>query len=176
MCGRSWSRCSGSGVLIDNVLDLTQSDTGSLLLAEDRVDLHAMCTEAAEEKRRLGEHKGIEFAVEVDQSVGTITGDRRRLRQALGNILDNAFAYTRRAGACFSTRRVRLGGEHHRLRQRRRDRPSDQTRVFDRFHRSMVAGRGGTKRSASASRSPSSSSRRIAARSSFSPKWASAPP
>nr|MDP9415438.1 PAS-domain containing protein [Pseudomonadota bacterium] len=42
----SVNRLSG---LIDNVLDLTQSDTGSLLLAEERVDLHALCIEAAED-------------------------------------------------------------------------------------------------------------------------------
>jgi len=35
------------GALIDNVLDLTQSDTGSLLLAEDEVDLASLCAEAA---------------------------------------------------------------------------------------------------------------------------------
>src|SRR6185295_19929889 len=35
------------GALIDNVLDLTQSETGSLLLAEDEVDLAALCADVA---------------------------------------------------------------------------------------------------------------------------------
>jgi signal transduction histidine kinase len=129
------------GVLIDNVLDLTQSDTGSLLLAEDRIDLEAMCAEAGEEKRGLAATKSIEFAVEVDPSVGSITGDRRRLRQALGNILDNAFAYTPAGGRVL----LHAVGSEAEASITVSDSgagiaPADQTRVFDRFHRMMVAG------------------------------------
>jgi len=131
------------GVLINNVLDLTQSDTGSLLLAEDRVDLQAMCTEAAEEKKGLGEPKGIEFAIEVNASVGTITGDRRRLRQALDNVLDNAFAYTSAGGRVL----LHAVGTDREASITVSDSgtgiaPADQTRVFDRFHRALAAGAG----------------------------------
>jgi signal transduction histidine kinase len=102
-----------------------------------------MCIEAAEENRRLGDDKGIEFAVEVDKSVGTVTGDRRRLRQALDNILDNAFAYTLAGGRVL----LHAAGSGSEASITVSDSgagiaPSDQTRVFDRFHRSMVAGAG----------------------------------
>src|SRR6185295_6846055 len=45
------------GALIDNVLDLTQSDTGGLLLAEEDVDLADLCGELAEEMKGLAERK-----------------------------------------------------------------------------------------------------------------------
>lgn len=133
------------GILIDNVLDLTQSDTGSLLLAEDRIDLQAMCSEAAEERRQLASEKGLEFAVELDASAGSITGDRRRLRQALDNILENAMSYTPAGGRVL----LHAVGSDAEARITVSDSgagipAADQTRVFDRFHRTMVAGAGRT--------------------------------
>jgi signal transduction histidine kinase len=159
--------------LIDNVLDLTQSDSGSLLLAEEEVDLAAMCRRRAEASRaRWRRRKGIDFASRSSRRSGIVTGDRRRLGQALDNILKNALRlHAAKAGASCSTRRRRA---------RRRGSPSpttapasppaDQARVFDRFHRTHAARGGGARarRSASACRSPSSSSKRMAARSSSS--------
>ncbi len=130
-------------VLIDNVLDLTQSDTGSLLLAEDEVDLEEMCREAAEQARAAGEEKRIEFAVELDPSLGSITGDRRRLSQALGNILENAFSYTQPEGRVLlhgigdgETAEITVSDNGAGIA------PADQARVFDRFYRAMVSGEG----------------------------------
>jgi signal transduction histidine kinase/PAS domain-containing protein len=130
-------------LLIDNVLDLTQSDTGSLLLAEERVDLQALCLEAAEEARPLADRKSIAFALEVDATVGEIIGDRRRLRQALGNILANAFGYTAEGGrvllhAVGSAEAAEITVSDNGIGIA----PADQARVFDRFHRLMADGEG----------------------------------
>ncbi len=124
------------GVLIDNVLDLTQSDTGSLLLAEEDVAIADLCTEAAHEFRPRAERKTIDFVLEVEATVGTVTGDRRRLGQAIGNILANAFVYTEAGG------RVLLKADGDELAARivvsdngRGIAPADQPHVFDRFTR-----------------------------------------
>jgi signal transduction histidine kinase len=124
------------GALIDNVLDLTQSDSGSLLLAEEEVDLSALCREAADEQRPRAERKAIDFALEVDPSVGAIVGDRRRLAQALANVLANAFLYTDEGGRVL----LHADGEDGEARivvsdNGRGIAPADQARVFDRFHR-----------------------------------------
>ncbi|HYJ30660.1 MAG TPA: PAS-domain containing protein [Allosphingosinicella sp.] len=124
------------GALIDNVLDLTQSDSGSLLLAEEEVDLAQLCREAAEEVRPRAERKGIDFAVEIDASVGAITGDRGRLAQALGNVLANAFHYTDEGGRVL----LHADGESDEARivvsdNGRGIAPADLALVFDRFHR-----------------------------------------
>ncbi len=124
------------GALIDNVLDLTQSDMGSLLLAEDEVDLAALCEEAAVAARELAGKKKIDLALEVDPSVGLVTGDTRRLSQAIGNVIGNALLYTDEGG------RVLIHAEGGRSQARiiisdngRGIAPADQTKVFDRFHR-----------------------------------------
>ena len=126
------------GALIDNVLDLTQSDMGSLLLAEDEVDLAALCAEAEAGVRDLADRKGIALAVEVDPSVGVVIGDTRRLSQAVANVLNNGLLYTERGG------RVLLHAEGSRREARitvsdngRGIAPADQTKVFDRFHRTV---------------------------------------
>ena len=126
------------GALIDNVLDLTQSDSGSLLLAEDSADLQALALEAANELHGLAGERGIEFVVEVEPSVGTVTGDRRRLGQAVGNILKNAIDFTGSGG------RVLLhatGNEEEAVITISDNGPGiahvDQTRVFDRFQRAQ---------------------------------------
>src|SRR5688572_7426265 len=86
------------GVLIDNVLDLTQSDSGSLLLAEEKVELAALCRSVAEGSKGAAERKGIEFVADIEDKAGRIVGDRRRLGQAIEHVLGNAFAYTGEGG------------------------------------------------------------------------------
>lgn len=127
-------------VLIDNVLDLTQSDSGSLLLAEDEVDLTALCRAVAEEAEQVATRKQIRLAVDLKRTVGGITGDRRRLGQAIGNLLRNSLSYTDPGG------RVLLHAEGDAREARivvsdngRGIAPADQARVFDRFHRTVAA-------------------------------------
>jgi signal transduction histidine kinase len=125
--------------LIDNVLDLTQSDTGSLLLAEDDVDIRTLCEEAAEDIRDSAAARSVHLAVETDGSLGSLVGDRRRLRQSLENILRNALLHSRAGGRILlhgagmdgvaeivvSDNGVGIA-------------PADQPHMFDRFYRSMA--------------------------------------
>lgn len=128
-------------MLIDNVLDLTQSDIGGLLLAEDEVDLRALCLEAVENYLGLAAKKGIGLAAELDPSLGTMIADRRRLRQAIDNLLKNALAYTDEGGRVV----VRGFGSETAAEITIADNgqgidPADQSRVFDRFHRTVARG------------------------------------
>ncbi|MFL6844752.1 MAG: ATP-binding protein [Allosphingosinicella sp.] len=125
------------GALIDDVLDLTQSDSGSLLLAEDKVELRKLCGEAADAFREQAQRKGIDFAVEIETGAGRVAGDRQRLRQSLDNVLKNAFAYTDSGGRVL----LHVSGNRKEARITVSDNgrgidPVDQARVFDRFNRS----------------------------------------
>jgi PAS domain S-box-containing protein len=129
------------GTLIDDVLDLTQSDSGSLLLAEDKVDLKQLCTEAAASFQDNAAAKKIDFIVEIGPGLGTIVGDRRRLRQSLDNVLKNAFAYTDEGGrillhAAGNKREAEITVSDN----GRGIAPADQAQVFDRFHRTAEGG------------------------------------
>ncbi|QPQ56230.1 PAS-domain containing protein [Allosphingosinicella flava] len=126
--------------LIDNVLDLTQSDSGSLLLAEDHVDLAAMCAASAEGVREAAERKAIMLDIGIDPSVGIVAGDQRRLRQSLDNILTNAVGYTDLGGKV-SLRAVgdARGASITVTDNGRGIAAADRERVFDRFHRTAAA-------------------------------------
>jgi signal transduction histidine kinase len=131
------------GSLIDNVLDLTQSDSGSLILEEDKVELDRLCREAAEAFTETAQRKSIGFAVEVEKGVGSVRGDPRRLRQALDAVLKNAFAYTEESGRVL----LHAGGDRKEARITVSDNgrglaPADEASVFDRFHRTSDAAAG----------------------------------
>lgn len=124
------------GALIDNVLDLTQSDMGSLLLAEDEVDLAALCEETAHAARDFASRQQVTLAVAIDPSVGIVTGDMRRLGQAFGNVIDNALRYSGAGGEV----RIRAEGDAREARLIVADTgpgiaAADLPRVFDRFTR-----------------------------------------
>jgi signal transduction histidine kinase len=125
--------------LIDNVLDLTQSDSGSLLLAEDEINLLDLCQGVAGDLAPLGAERGVEFVQSLDPSAGSVTGDRRRLGQAIGNVLRNAFQFTGGGGrvllhavgdASGAAITVSDNGPGISL--------PEQARVFNRFNRSMA--------------------------------------
>jgi signal transduction histidine kinase/PAS domain-containing protein len=129
--------------LIDNVLDLTQSDMGSLLLAEDRIDLQLLCLDALDSVRPAAERKEIEIVADIDASVGELMGDRRRLRQAIENVAINAVTYSGQGARVLlhakgsgSAALIAISDNGPGIA------PVDQARVFDRFHRTVTRGQG----------------------------------
>jgi signal transduction histidine kinase len=123
--------------LIDDILDLTQSDTGSLLLAEEEVDVAEMLEGLLDQARALADAKAIRFSSVLQPAAGTIIGDRRRLGQALLNLLRNAVQFTPEGGAV----RLSCDGDAAAARIVVADSgpgiaPADRTRIFDRFQRS----------------------------------------
>ena len=86
------------GALVDDVLDLTQSDGGGAPLEREDVDLEALAHVAAEAIAPLARAKQIDFAIEIAPSTGLIKGDRRRLRQAIEHLLRHAVAGSNEGG------------------------------------------------------------------------------
>jgi signal transduction histidine kinase len=130
--------------LIDDILDLTQSDMGSLLLAEDEIDLADLGETVAAQAREIAGAKQIEFEATIDASAGTITGDRRRLNQAMLNLLRNAIQFTPAAGRVTLT----VEGKEAEAQLIVSDNgpgipPAEQARVFDRFQSSAAQSDGG---------------------------------
>jgi signal transduction histidine kinase len=129
--------------LIDDILDLTQSDTGGLLLAEEEVDVAELAEEAADAARVAAEEKGVRFEVALAPAAGLVIGDRRRLGQAIGNVLRNAIQFTPAGGAV----RLEADGSEAAARIVIADEgggiaPGDQARIFDRFQRAEGGGAG----------------------------------
>jgi signal transduction histidine kinase len=86
------------GQQIENVLDLSQSEAGTLPLAAEPVELFPLVTDVVKERADRITSGGLTLDVRGNKSIGKVTGDARRLRRALGQLLDNAIAATPSGG------------------------------------------------------------------------------
>ncbi|WP_097091540.1 PAS domain-containing sensor histidine kinase [Novosphingobium sp. Chol11] len=83
-------------MLIDNVLDLTQGEAGTLPIDRAPVDLAALAEESVARIKGEAIAKGIDLAVSLHETLGQVEGDSRRIGQALDHLLENAVCYSGR--------------------------------------------------------------------------------
>lgn len=83
---------------IENVLDLTQSEAGNLPLVKAPVSVFNMVKALVTERQGALDKAGLSLDLRGSSIVGTIEGDERRLAQALGQVIDNAIAFTPHGG------------------------------------------------------------------------------
>jgi signal transduction histidine kinase len=131
------------GILIDNVLDLTQGDAGALPMDRKPVDLRAMVLACLDDAAPQIAAKQITLATDIAETLGVISGDMRRLGQAFAQILANALAYTPDHGRVLIHAR---GDEDRVVMIVSDDGPgmdeADQARALDRFSRAGQDGAG----------------------------------
>jgi signal transduction histidine kinase/ActR/RegA family two-component response regulator len=80
--------------LVDDLLDVTRVSRGKIELELERLDLGELVRSTAEDHRPLFEEKGIHFSVSAPDTPVWVRGDRKRITQALGNLLHNAWKFT----------------------------------------------------------------------------------
>jgi two-component system OmpR family sensor kinase len=78
------------GIMVDDLLLLARLDQGRPLEREP-VDLTRITTDAVDDTRAVAPDRTIEYA---PNGAITVTGDEARLRQVLGNLLQNAIRHT----------------------------------------------------------------------------------
>ena len=86
------------GMLVDEVLDLTEADGGSARLERLPVDLAQVSAAAANSVAPLIERRKLDFVTKALPSLGTVTGDARRLQQVVEHLLRHAIAQTPERG------------------------------------------------------------------------------
>ena len=78
--------------LAENLLLVARSDQGALTVARDPISVDALLAEVAGRFRSSAEAAGRVVGVEEDSGT-ELAGDRERLQQALGNLVDNALRH-----------------------------------------------------------------------------------
>ena len=127
--------------LINDVLDLTTTDSRGVTLERERVDVAGLCRSAVETARVRASEKAQKLVATIDDSAGFVFGDARRLRESIENVLGNAIAYTDRKGRITLT----ASGDDEQVVLVVADNGSgiaaeDIPKVFNRFDRVVEAG------------------------------------
>ena len=80
-------------LLVDDLLTLSRADSGALRLKQEHVKLQGLAQEVIDYLSVLAEEKKQSLVMEVEESV-SVLADRRVLRQAIINLVDNAIKYS----------------------------------------------------------------------------------
>jgi PAS domain S-box-containing protein len=91
--------------LINDILDLAKIDAGQITLDINKVDIHSVCQASLRMIKQLAQKKNQEVSLEIDEGLGLMWADERRLKQMIVNLLGNAVKFTPENG--------RLGLEVH---------------------------------------------------------------
>jgi PAS domain S-box-containing protein len=104
---------SGDGLLsvINDVLDVSQIETGSIRLGNEPFELREAIHEAVEPIKSLAMMKKLDFRVEIDPDLpDVIVSDERRVRQLLSNVAANAVKFTERGEVVVKANLAKIEG------------------------------------------------------------------
>ncbi|MEA2935434.1 MAG: hypothetical protein QOD74_2080 [Variibacter sp.] len=120
--------------IINDILDLASIDAGAMKLDLGPVDIRATMEGAAEGVcDRLTEH-GLSLVIRAADGIGSFTGDERRIRQILFNLLSNAVAFSLPGGTITLAAERRDDAIVLSVRDQGRGIPAEiAERVFNRF-------------------------------------------
>jgi signal transduction histidine kinase len=83
--------------MLNTVMDISEAEAGALKLRLEPVDVSVVVGEMVELYQLVAQDKGVALSCTADADLG-LTADRSRLRQVIGNLLDNAIKYTAAKG------------------------------------------------------------------------------
>ncbi|MCI5043604.1 MAG: PAS-domain containing protein [Aquisalinus sp.] len=120
--------------LINDIIDLAAIDAGKLDLELNEIDVKKTLENAATYAALKAEDSAVTLNVEVPDDIGTMVADEKRIKQALFNLLANAFSFTDEGGCV--TLAAERDGNTIRISVNDTGRgvsPEDQEKAFDRF-------------------------------------------
>ena len=95
VCARSVTRMNR---LIEDLLDVTRLESGQLSLAIEAMDARRIVTDLEETFRPQADKQRVQFMVALPANDLVATLDPTRIEQAIGNLISNAFKFTKEGG------------------------------------------------------------------------------
>jgi signal transduction histidine kinase/ActR/RegA family two-component response regulator len=84
--------------LINDILDLAKIEAGQITLDINKVDVNSVCQASLRMVKQLAQKKNQDMSFEIDNDIGLMWADERRLKQMLVNLLSNAVKFTPESG------------------------------------------------------------------------------
>jgi len=132
--------------LVRDLLDLSRLESDGFQLEREMVDVTVLAREVVDAWKERASGRGLALAARIEPGLG-IMADRRLLRQALDNLVDNATKYVSEGRVEIEARRIPEGVELVVADTGEGIPREDQGRVFERFYRvekGRARSRGGT--------------------------------
>jgi PAS domain S-box-containing protein len=85
--------------LINDILDLAKIEAGQITLDINKVDVNSVCQASLRMIKQLAQKKDQQVEFEIDDDLGLMWADERRLKQMMVNLLSNAVKFTPQSGA-----------------------------------------------------------------------------
>jgi signal transduction histidine kinase/CheY-like chemotaxis protein len=125
--------CEHLARMVNDVLNLTQMETGRLALHREQVDLNEIVESAVESVSPLIQKKGLSISVDAPRGALTVSCDRTRIQQVVLNLLSNAARFTEQGGIT-----VRIEAQEQQVAVSVSDTgpgitPADAERIFEPF-------------------------------------------
>jgi signal transduction histidine kinase len=124
--------------LVSDLLDISRIEAGRVTLNPQAVDLYEIAEDIIADvlRRSQTEDKPMALSLDAPKKLPPVIGDGERVRQILGNLVDNAYNYTPNNG----TIRVNIHQENGEVQVDVQDNgvgiaAEDQARIFERFFR-----------------------------------------
>ena len=125
--------------LVGDVLDTSRIEAGTFSYRFDEVDLGRVVDDAVE--AAVLAHQDVPVVASVHGALPAIRGDRARLRQVLGNLIENAVKYSPEGGEVRVSAAAANGAVRIAVRDTGPGIPSEQqARIFEKFGRVDVPG------------------------------------
>ncbi|MCX5786168.1 MAG: ATP-binding protein [Elusimicrobia bacterium] len=87
-CARNLNR------MVEDLLEVTRSETGKLSIQPEKTDLAALSADMVTALTPSAKNKGLRFELETPAGLPPVNTDPVRVRQVIGNLIDNAFKFT----------------------------------------------------------------------------------
>ena len=84
--------------LINDILDLAKIESGQIKLDPGRVNINTVCETSLRMVKQLAQKKNQTVEVEIQNDIGHVWADERRLKQMMVNLLSNAVKFTPEGG------------------------------------------------------------------------------
>ncbi|RPI93995.1 MAG: GAF domain-containing protein, partial [Chloroflexi bacterium] len=127
-------------ILVNDLLDVSRIESGRVTLSPQAVDLREIAEDVIEDllRRSQEENKPMALSLDMPKKLPHVYGDIERVRQILGNLVDNAYHYTPENGTILV--RIHCLNDSNEVQVDVQDNGvgipmEDQSRVFERFYR-----------------------------------------
>jgi len=88
----------GLDILVQDLLTLSQIETGDIKMRFEHIDLHKLCAEVIDQFEEKSEKKNIKLKLLTDYHKVNVYADWQRISQVVTNLVSNAISYTPEGG------------------------------------------------------------------------------